>query len=80
MKRSISHFFIERPAFAMVISIVITIIGIVGYCRLPVAQYPNVVPPSVVVRTSYPGAYRQPRLGVRAHYQHAGTLRKAFGI
>lgn len=40
----------------MVISIVITIIGIVGYCRLPVAQYPNVVPPSVVVRTSYPGA------------------------
>lgn len=44
MKRSISHFFIERPAFAMVISIVITIIGIVGYCRLPVAQYPNVVP------------------------------------
>lgn len=56
MKRSISHFFIERPAFAMVISIVITIIGIVGYCRLPVAQYPNVVPPSVVVRTSYPGA------------------------
>ena len=46
MKRSISHFFIECPAFAMVISIVITIIGIVGYCRLPVAQYPNVVPPS----------------------------------
>ena len=47
MKRSISHFFIECPAFAMVISIVITIIGIVGYCRLPVAQYPNVVPPAV---------------------------------
>ena len=56
MKRSISHFFIERPAFAMVISIVITIVGIVGYLRLPVAQYPDVVPPSVVVRTSYPGA------------------------
>ncbi len=56
MKRSISHFFIDRPAFAMVISIVITIVGIVGYLRLPVAQYPNVVPPSVVVRTSYPGA------------------------
>lgn len=56
MKRSISHFFIDRPAFAMVISIVITIVGIVGYFRLPVAQYPNVVPPFVVVRTSYPGA------------------------
>lgn len=56
MKTSISHFFIDRPAFAMVISIVITIIGIVGYFRLPVAQYPEVVPPSVIVRTSYPGA------------------------
>lgn len=56
MKRSISHFFIDRPAFAMVISIVITIVGIVGYFRLPVAQYPNVVLPSVVVRTSYPRA------------------------
>ena len=40
----------------MVISIVITIVGIVGYLRLPVAQYPDVVPPSVVVRMSYPGA------------------------
>ena len=40
----------------MVISIIITIVGIVGYLRLPVAQYPDVVPPSVVVRTSYPGA------------------------
>lgn len=56
MKRSISHFFIDRPAFAMVISIIITIVGIVGYLRLPVAQYPEVVPPSIVVRTSYPGA------------------------
>ena len=56
MKSNISHFFIDRPAFAMVISIVITLIGIVGYFRLPVAQYPAVVPPSVVVRTSYPGA------------------------
>lgn len=56
MKTSISHFFIDRPAFAMVISIVITIIGIVGYFRLPVAQYPEVLPPSVIVRTSYPGA------------------------
>lgn len=40
----------------MVISIIITIVGIVGYLRLPVAQYPEVVPPSIVVRTSYPGA------------------------
>ncbi len=51
-----SHFFIDRPIFASVISILITILGIVGYLRLPVTQYPDVVPPSVSVSTSYPGA------------------------
>lgn len=59
MKRSISHFFIDWPAFAMVISIVITIVGIVGYFRLPVAQYPNVVPPSVVVLQAIQGHLRK---------------------
>ncbi len=51
-----SHFFIDRPIFAAVISIVIMLLGLVGYFRLPVAQYPDVVPPSVVVSTSYAGA------------------------
>ena len=51
-----SHFFIDRPIFAAVISILITLIGVVGYFRLPVTQYPNVVPPQVSVSTSYPGA------------------------
>ncbi len=51
-----SHFFIDRPIFAMVISIVITLLGLIGYMSLPVTQYPNVVPPSIVVSTTYPGA------------------------
>jgi multidrug efflux pump len=52
----VSRFFIDRPIFAAVLSIVIVIAGAVAYPSLPVAQYPEVVPPSVVVRASYPGA------------------------
>ena len=51
-----SHFFVDRPIFAAVISIVITLIGGIAYFALPVAQYPEVVPPTVVVSASYPGA------------------------
>ena len=54
-----SHFFIDRPIFAAVISILITLIGVVGYFRLPVTQYPDVVPPQVSVSTSYPGSSRR---------------------
>ena len=50
------HFFVDRPIFAAVISIVITLIGGIAYFALPVAQYPEVVPPTVVVSASYPGA------------------------
>lgn len=51
-----SHFFIDRPIFATVISIVITLVGIIGYVSLPIAQYPDIVPPSVTVSVNYPGA------------------------
>ncbi|MGH8060182.1 MAG: efflux RND transporter permease subunit, partial [Candidatus Entotheonellia bacterium] len=53
---SLSHFFIDRPIFATVLSIVIVVAGAIAYFTLPVAQYPEVVPPTVVVRASYPGA------------------------
>jgi hydrophobe/amphiphile efflux-1 (HAE1) family protein len=53
---NISRFFIDRPIFATVLSIVIVIVGAVAYGTLPVAQYPEVVPPTIVVNTSYPGA------------------------
>src|SRR5881227_3528302 len=51
-----SHFFINRPIFASVLSIVITLAGAVALVTLPVAQYPEVTPPTVVVTASYPGA------------------------
>ncbi|MEG3089464.1 efflux RND transporter permease subunit [Sphingomonas sp. PB4P5] len=50
------HFFIERPIFAAVLSILIVVFGIVAYPTLPVAQYPEIAPPTVVVTASYPGA------------------------
>jgi len=52
----ISHFFIDRPIFATVLSIVIVLIGIVAMTQLPVAQYPDVAPPTVQVTATYPGA------------------------
>src|SRR6267154_2506326 len=53
---NISNFFIERPIFAGVISAFITIAGLIALFRLPISEYPEVVPPSVVVHASYPGA------------------------
>ena len=55
----ISKFFIERPVLANVLAIVIVLIGAVSVFDLPVAQYPNVVPPTVQVTTRYPGASAQ---------------------
>ncbi|HEY5281969.1 MAG TPA: efflux RND transporter permease subunit, partial [Polyangia bacterium] len=51
-----SRFFIDRPIFAAVLSIVIFLAGAVAIFRLPVSEYPEVVPPSIVVRAVYPGA------------------------
>ncbi|MDH0746048.1 efflux RND transporter permease subunit [Pseudomonas sp. GD03842] len=51
-----SKFFIERPIFAIVLSIIITVVGLIAIPLMPVSEYPEVVPPSVVVRASYPGA------------------------
>ncbi len=51
-----SHFFIERPIFASVLSIVITLAGGVAAFNLPVAQYPPIAPPSIIVSCTYPGA------------------------
>ncbi|MGK6324766.1 efflux RND transporter permease subunit [Sphingomonas sp. DT-51] len=50
------HFFIERPIFAAVLSILIMVFGLVAYPSLPVAQYPEIAPPTVVVNASYPGS------------------------
>jgi hydrophobe/amphiphile efflux-1 (HAE1) family protein len=52
----LSRFFITRPIFAAVIAIAITLVGAIAYLGLPVSQYPDIVPPTVTVTASYPGA------------------------
>ena len=52
----LSHFFIERPIFAIVISVVTVLLGAIAFMVLPVAQYPEIAPPTVVVQAQYPGA------------------------
>jgi multidrug efflux pump len=51
-----ARFFVDRPIFATVISVVILIVGVVAYVMLPVAQYPEIAPPTISVTASYPGA------------------------
>src|SRR6202046_4966693 len=51
-----SRFFIDRPIFASVMSIVITLTGGVAVFNLPLAQYPQITPPSIIVMCNYPGA------------------------
>jgi hydrophobe/amphiphile efflux-1 (HAE1) family protein len=52
----LSRFFIDRPIFAAVIAVIITVIGALAFIGLPVTQYPDVVPPTVTVTAQYPGA------------------------
>src|ERR1700750_956534 len=52
----ISHFFFARPIFASVVSIIFVILGAVAFVRLPVAQYPEISPPTITVSGQYPGA------------------------
>ena len=52
----LTHFFIDRPIFAAVLSILVIIAGLVAYPGLPIGQYPEIAPPTVVVTATYPGA------------------------
>src|ERR1700676_4851440 len=54
-----SRFFIDRPIFASVLSIVITLSGGIALFTLPITQYPEITPPTVEVSAFYPGAYAQ---------------------
>ncbi len=50
------RFFVSRPIFAIVMSVIMTIVGMLAYTQLPIEQYPQIAPPSIVVRANYPGA------------------------
>jgi len=52
----LTHFFVDRPIFATVVAILITLVGGISYLGLPVAQYPEVAPPTIQVTATYPGA------------------------
>ncbi len=54
-----AKFFIDRPIFAWVIALFIVVLGLVSIKQLPVAQYPPVAPPTIVISTAYPGASAQ---------------------
>ena len=56
---NIPRFFADRPVFAAVLSVVITLMGALAYFQLPVSQYPEVIPPTVIVSAAYPGANAQ---------------------
>jgi hydrophobe/amphiphile efflux-1 (HAE1) family protein len=51
-----SHFFVDRPIFASVISIILTLVGAIAYRALPISEYPEIAPPTVVVNATYAGA------------------------
>jgi hydrophobe/amphiphile efflux-1 (HAE1) family protein len=51
-----SHFFVDRPIFAAVISIIVTLVGFISFRALPVAEYPEIAPPTVVVSATFAGA------------------------
>lgn len=51
-----THFFVERPIFATVLSVLIVLVGSIAYFSLPISQYPEIAPPSISVTASYPGA------------------------
>src|SRR5207237_1341474 len=55
--KGFSHFFIDRPIFATVLSLVIVIVGGLAIFTLPIAQFPDIVPPTIVVTARYPGPH-----------------------
>src|SRR5690349_22333769 len=51
-----SRFFVDKPIFAAVLSVIVVVAGLIAIFKLPISEYPEVVPPSVIVRAQYPGA------------------------
>ncbi|QJE00513.1 efflux RND transporter permease subunit [Massilia forsythiae] len=53
---NVSRFFVDKPIFAAVLSVIVFVAGLISIFQLPISEYPEVVPPSIVVRAQYPGA------------------------
>ncbi|WP_294503731.1 efflux RND transporter permease subunit [uncultured Victivallis sp.] len=63
----ISGIFIERPRLAVVVSVVMVLAGVISLFKLPVAEYPEITPPTLFVSASYPGASAESRDADRGH-------------
>ena len=66
-----SHFFVDRPIFAAVISIIVTLVGYISFLALPITEYPQIAPPTVVVSASYAGASAEVVAQTAAKYREA---------
>ena len=55
---NLSHFFVDRPIFATVLSVFVVIVGAAAYFTLPVAQYPEIAPPTIVVKRQLSRRFR----------------------
>ena len=76
-----SDFFIDRPVFSTVISIIIVLVGFIGLTLLPVDQYPKIVPPVVSVSASYPGANSQTSVsGGRYTYRAVAQRNSGYAL
>ena len=74
-----AKFFIDRPIFAWVIALFIMVMGGVAITQLPIAQYPPVAPPAIVINTAYPGASAQTLIGpIGVHLTRTGP--RAFEL
>ena len=71
-----ASFFIRRPIVAMVIAILMVLMGIVAMRRLPTAQFPNIAPPEIQVKATYPGADARDRRAIRSHADRAANERR----
>ena len=73
-----SDFFIDRPVFSTVLSVIIVIVGVIGLALLPIDQYPKIVPPVVKVSASYPGASAQCCLSSTCNDHFHSTVLRTF--
>jgi multidrug efflux pump subunit AcrB len=76
-----THFFIDRPIFAAVLSIILTIAGVLVERALPISEYPEIAPPTVSIRATYPGASAEvlAQTGHRRRYRAGAGAEPCLG-
>ena len=83
-----SHFFIDRPIFAAVLSIILTLVGVISFRALPISEFPDIAPPTVQVTTVFAGAtadvvsetVASPMIAVHGHIRNSGPSKPGGGF